>query len=121
MAKSAERVRRRYEESLMVGSCTKRFDNDIQSQVDNYWRGYEPIHYINEAVKEVLMERGVSMAQYIPYVNFARRIQRLCRHYQDKTLLQEVQRTIGIGKEFDRLNREVLKTICVELFNLPIE
>ncbi len=66
------------------------------------------------------MAFDIPMTNFIHYSNFARKIARLCRYYQNKTLLREVERTIAIMVEFNGLNREVLKAICVELFDLVV-
>ncbi|MEO0073826.1 MAG: hypothetical protein ABIK43_04110 [candidate division WOR-3 bacterium] len=119
MAKTMPRIGARYYLKLKYGS-QHRTDQNIRLQADNYWRGYEPVHVVDMQVKELLMQLGVSMLQYVPFANFARQVGRFCR--QHGSLVQQA----GIAELVSRyqemgLSRDVLVAICRKIFELEVQ
>ena len=94
MAKSPEIIKQRYKRALQAGSCTKRFDKNIESQVEEYWKKYDVIYQTNQIVKEELMKQGIPGFQFIPYANFARRMAKILQRYSDKTLEKTAERIL---------------------------
>lgn len=120
MTKPPEMIKEKYRKALRVGSCTKRYDEDIEAQVEDYWREYEEFHQLNIKVQDLLLEKGVPMIQFIPYVNFTRKVARLRRRYSKETLKNEVASQIKHGIEAG-LDYEILAEICQKLFERQME
>ncbi|MEO0080405.1 MAG: hypothetical protein ABIK44_07005 [candidate division WOR-3 bacterium] len=120
MAKEIDRALKRYQQALRFGSGTRRLDDNIEAQVDNYWQGYWPIQLTDSMVKRFLMERGVALTQFVAYANFARRVMRILRRYEAQTRMAEVCHAIDVW-ERQGLVREVLTMLCREVFDLAVE
>jgi hypothetical protein len=110
----------RFERRLRTGPCSRRSDNDLDKQVRNYRKGYAPIAVADGRVRDILNEEGVSIIQYVIYLNFGRRMVRLSRMYTDKTLRYEALLAVAQW-EYQGLSREVLKTICRVVFDLDLD
>lgn len=116
MAKEMSRIGTKYYLGLR-SRC--RADQNIWLQAENYWRGYEPVHLVDMQVKELLIRRGVSMLQYVPFANFARQIGRLCRCHGAGVRQAGVAELVSRYEEMG-LPREVLVDICREIFELEV-
>ena len=83
------RVCDRYRAALERNLTTARTDGDTDVQVNNYSRAYARLRGIEQQVRDVLCAHGVALMLFVPYLNFARRLDRLSRTFEGETLCIE--------------------------------
>jgi hypothetical protein len=110
----------RFEHGLRSGPGSRRSDNDLDKQVRNYRKGSAPIAAADGRVRDILNEEGVSVIQYVIYLNFGRRMARLSRMYTDKTLRFEAMLAVAQW-QYQGSSRDILTTICRQVFDLDLD
>lgn len=78
---SVERAYRRYAGSVLQGTSPCRGDGDQVGQATNYLDAAERTELRAEQVRKVIMARGVSLIQFIPYRNFGLHVDKLTRNH----------------------------------------
>ena len=116
---SVECAVRRYAGSVRQGSVPCRADGDAEGQAANYREAAERAELRAEQVRKVIMERGVSLIQFVMYRNFGLHVDKLFRAYSGESLrlqvLDAIQRWSCYGCE-----PEVLTEICRSVFCLSL-
>jgi len=116
---SVERAYRRYAGSVLQGSSPCRADGDANGQAENYLDAAQRTALRADQVREVIMARGVSLIQFIPYRNFGLHVDRLTRNHSGATLRNLVIAAIEYWSAYG-LRTEVLSDICVQVFGLTL-
>ena len=116
---SVERALRRYTNSVLQGSSPCRTDGDANGQAENYYDAAQRTALRADQVREVIMARGVSLIQFIPYRNFGLHVDKLTRNHSGATLRNLVVAAIEYWSAYG-LRTEVLSDICVQVFGLTL-
>jgi hypothetical protein len=116
---SVESAVRRYAGSIRQGTSPCRTDLDAGLQAANYREAAERAELRAVQVRQVIMERGVSLIQFMIYRNFGLHVDKLFRDYSGESLrlqvLDAITRWVCYGCE-----PEVLKEICQRVFALDL-
>ena len=116
---SVECAVRRYAGSVRQGSVPCRADGDAEGQAANYREAAERAELRAEQVRKVIMERGVSLIQFVMYRNFGLHVDKLFRAYSGESLrlqvLDAIQRWTGCG-----CDSEILGSICEQVFGITV-
>jgi len=119
MAGSADRSSRRYALSLAHSGCGRRLDQDLTRQAENYHHAYAAVRLIDDAVKDWLMNKGVTSIQLVPYLNFSRRVAKLRRRYHEETLKNEATYAVTEWSALG-LRPELLTAMCRDVFDIDL-
>ena len=119
MSKDIDDVVTRYEESIRDGSATLSPNLTVPEQVERFRATQEHNHAVMEATGVVLRRLDVPVFLFGSCIAFALKVDKLQRNYSSRTLVEEVglQVELWTGRG---LAREVLLTICREVFTLPM-
>ncbi len=117
---AVDRATRRYGNAVRQGSIPCRADGNSAGQADNYRTAAERSELRFTQVKQVLMERGVSPIQFVPYRNFALHLDKLFRQHSGETLRNLASTAIDYWTSYG-LRPEVLKEICKQVFALEVD
>lgn len=86
--RKAERMRARYRRAIATGQSAVRGDGDADGQVENFARAHVAMRELERLVREVLDAHGVRPILYLPYYNYARRLDKHRRRHGFATLRQ---------------------------------
>jgi hypothetical protein len=117
---SVERALRRYANSVLQGSSPCRADGDANGQAENYLDAAQRTALRADQVREVIMARGVSLIQFIPYRNFGLHVDKLTRNHSGATLRNLVVAAVEYWSAYG-LRTEVLSDICRQVFGLEMD
>jgi len=112
-----ERAHQRYTSSVLQGSSPCRADGDAVAQSSNYVEAAERAELRADQVREVLMNHGVQLIQFVPYRNFGLHLDKLVRNHSGATLRNLVLAAIEYWTAYG-LRPEVLREICRKVFAL---
>jgi hypothetical protein len=120
MPKDTRLVCARYERAVRAGFCAHRADRDVDKQARHYSSRCEKRAVTETMVRQVLMERGVSVILIVHYLNFGRHVAKLTEHYGGVSLRAEAASAIcqWVRKG---LARQVLEDICRTVFNVSVD
>jgi hypothetical protein len=117
--KSVESAVSRYSRSVRQGFSPCRVDRNAERQAANYREAAERAELRAEQVRHVIMERGVSLIQFMHYRGFGLHVDKLCRDYSGESLrlraLDAVLRWQCYG-----CNPDVLRAIAGTVFSLDL-
>jgi hypothetical protein len=116
---SVESAVRRYANTIRQGTSPCRTDLDASLQAANYREAAERAELRAVHVRQVIMERGVSLIQFMIYRNFGLHVDRLCRDYSGESLRLRVLDAIDRWGSYG-CDPEILKTICRQVFALEV-
>jgi len=116
---AVDRATRRYGNAVRQGSIPCRADGNSAGQTYNYRAAAERSELRFTQVKQVLMERGVPLIQFVPYRNFALHLDKLFRQHSGETLRQLASAAIDYWTAYG-LRSDVLSDICVQVFGLTL-
>jgi len=114
-----ERAHRRYASSVLQGKSPCRADGDSVAQSSNYVEAAERAELRADQVREVLMNHGVPLIQFVPYRNFGLHIDKLVRNHSGATLRNLILAAIEYWSAYG-LRPNVLKEICQMVFALDL-
>ena len=119
MSRDIDDIVTKYEESIRDGSATLSPNLTVPEQVERFRATQEHNHAVMEATGVVLRRLDVLPAWIVSYIGFALKVDKLQRNYSSRTLVEEVglQVELWTGRG---LAREVLHTICREVFTLEV-
>ena len=115
-----ERAHQRYTSSVLQGSSPCRADGDAVAQSSNYVEAAERAELRADQVREVLMNHGVQLIQFVPYRNFGLHLDKLVRNHSGATLRNLVLAAIEYWTAYG-LRPEVLREICRKVFALEVD
>ena len=116
---SVESAVRRYAGSIRQGSSPCRTDRDAGLQAANYREAAERAELRAVQVRQVIMEHGVSLIQFMIYRNFGLHVDRLCRDYSGESLRLQVLNAVERWTSYG-CDPGILKTICRQVFALEL-
>ncbi len=120
MARSLDQACQRYALALRQGRMNMRRDGDADDQVEQYRQALELERCIEVRTREVLNDCGVARIDRLAYFNFSRRIARLTRRFESRTLENETRNAVAQWL-LQGAQHKVLLTICREVFSLNLE
>ncbi len=86
MPRKQTRPKRTYEQMLRHGRVPKNAEATIPEQTERYQRAMRENRTISEKVRQVLLDQGVPLKNFIRYNAFAYRLSKRARRYSGKTL-----------------------------------
>ena len=116
---SVESAVRRYANTIRQGTSPCRTDLDASLQAANYREAAERAELRAVQVRQVIMERGVSLIQFMIYRNFGLHVDKLCRDYSGETLRARALDAILRWKCYG-CRPEVLAAICEQVFGMKV-
>jgi len=120
MADSLDRACRRYVRAAKQGRLPVRGDGDVADQVEQYRAAMMRERWLVDSTRAVLAECRITRATELPYLNFARRVDKLVRKYSEQTLANEVRRAAELWV-LNGARREVLVQILRRVFELELK
>jgi hypothetical protein len=114
-----ERAHQRYTNSVLQGSSPCRADGDAVAQSSNYGMASERMELRADQVREVLMNHGVQLIQFVPYRNFGLHLDKLVRNHSGATLHNLILAAIDYWCAYG-LRRHVLEQICRQVFGVEL-
>jgi len=120
MAPGVESARKKYACALRLGRMTLRRDGDAQDQVEQFSQALALEEDVRFRTREILNLMGVARIDRVAYFNFSRRIAKLVRKYQSRTLENETRNAIAQWL-LAGAKHEVLLTILREVFTLGVK
>jgi hypothetical protein len=116
---SVECAVRRYANTIRQGSSPCRADRNAEGQAANYREAAERAELRAVQVRQVIMERGVSLIQFMMYRNFGLHVDKLFRDYAGETLRSGIAAAIQRWTCYG-CSPEVLTEICKQVFGLEL-
>ena len=116
---SVDTAVRRYAGAIRQGSSPCRADGDAGGQTANYREAAERAELRAVQVRQVIMERGVSLIQFMIYRNFGLHVDKLFRDYSGESLRLRADDAIARWTSYG-CNHEVLKQVCSQVFGIEL-
>jgi hypothetical protein len=110
---------RRYANTIRQGSSPCLADRNAEGQAANYREAAERAELRAVQVRQVIMESGVSLIQFMIYRNFGLHVDKLVRNHAGATLRNLVLAAIEYWSAYG-LRPEVLREICRKVFGLGL-
>ena len=114
---SVESAVRRYANTIRQGTSPCRTDLDASLQAANYREAAERAELRAVHVRQVIMERGVSLIQFMIYRNFGLHVDKLFRDYAGESLRLMVMDAIARWSSYG-CDQAILGSICAQVFGL---
>lgn len=115
-----ERAHRRYANSVLQGKSPCRADGNADAQSSNYGEASERMELRADQVREVLMNHGVPLIQFVPYRNFGLHVDKLVRNHSGRMLNNLALAAIEHWSAYG-LRPDVLRYICESVFGLKVD
>lgn len=120
MSKEATQIITKYEAMLRLGANGPVTESEIQRRVANYGTASMMQRAVESQVRQILCSHGVSTISFAYYHAYARELGKLQRQELPESLM-EVELTLIMDKWSGRgLEREVLRDIACQVFNIPL-
>ena len=118
--RSVECAVRRYANTIRQGSSPCRADRNAEGQAANYREAAERAELRAEQVRHIIMERGVSLIQFVSYRGFGLHVDKLCRDYSGESLRLMVSDAVQRWSCYG-CNQGILSSICEQVFGLRVD
>jgi hypothetical protein len=117
---SVDRAFQRYAGSIWRGAAPCQIDGDSIGQAANYLDAAERAALRAEQIRQVIMDHGVPLIQFVPYRNFGLHLDKLTRNHTGATLRNLTLAAMDYWSAYG-LRPEVLKEICKQVFALEVD